>query len=484
MDSSAALTEENAGTWNESAALPSRIFSIVLNLVVILCVAIRLKIAYSRTVFPFSIDYEEGNVLNAAVRLLHHITPYPDPRSFPSILNPYGPVGYALTAAAMKVFGNSFFGPRLLVLCGAVGISLLIAGIVKTAGGRWQVGFLLAAVYLSLPIGWTWLPLLRVDFWAILLSLFGLFLFMRFEKLWFLPPIVLGLAFLTKPTAVAAMVACIAELVARKHLKKALGFATIFGACVFGFAFAAGSHFIFDMIRTHPDPYSFGRLARLYIDALQSLLLALVVVIWFVVRGYRWTEQSRCVRLYFALCCVTALTAGKLGSNSNHLLEWAAALCVFSGVVLSDLLERRDRLARAFVVGFGAMIAVYTVLLLFFAPLANPVGCSDAYAFISGFPSERILSEDVGALVLSGKPVWESNPFVVTQLDGSVAWEWGGNEALAQKQYFDLIFLGGQVSAFRPESGRWSPAFIRAVAERYRPERTFKCGVAYVPISK
>jgi hypothetical protein len=120
-----------------------------------------------------------------------------------------------------------------------------------------------------------------------------------------------------------------------------------------------------------------------------------------------------------------------------------------------------------------------------FSVRADQAGCPEAYRFIRSFPGNRILSEDVSAVVMSGKPVMVSNPYVVTQLGNSVAWSRGSLEQLANQRYFDLIVLGGDLDHFRPETGRWSPAFINAVREQYRTERQFRCSpslaVAYVP---
>ena len=49
-------------------------------------------------------------------------------------------------------------------------------------------------------------PLLRVDYWAILFSLLGLFIFLTFPRVWFVAVILFALAVLTKITAIASHV--------------------------------------------------------------------------------------------------------------------------------------------------------------------------------------------------------------------------------------------------------------------------------------
>ena len=105
----------------------------------------------------------------------------------------------------------------------------------------------------------------------------------------------------------------------------------------------------------------------------------------------------------------------------------------------------------------------------------QPQGCLEAYSFMRSFPGNRVLSEDTASLVLSGKPVLVSNPFVTTQLGDSVAWSNGSMGELVRNQFFDLIVLGGDVQHYQPESGRWPLSVISGVGEHYREERRFQC---------
>src|ERR1051326_5132224 len=76
---------------------------------------------------PFQYDYEEGNILNALLRITHGLTPYPDPHALPNIINPYGPAAYYLLAIPAKFFGLAFVYPRMMILGCTVAIALLIA---------------------------------------------------------------------------------------------------------------------------------------------------------------------------------------------------------------------------------------------------------------------------------------------------------------------------------------------------------------------
>jgi hypothetical protein len=93
----------------------------------------------------------------------------------------------------------------------------------------------------------------------------------------------------------------------------------------------------------------------------------------------------------------------------------------------------------------------------------------------------------VSSLVLGGKPVLVSNPFVITQLGNSVGWQAGNLETLAGDKYFDLIVLGGTVESYLPESGGWSPQLMQTIGQNYLPTKFFQCRyaeVAYIPTGK
>ena len=150
---------------------------ISLALITAACLYLSIRCAHARLLMPFEIDYEEGNILNSGLRITQGQALYPAPGTFPYILNPYGPIGYLVAALGIKTFGLGLFGPRLFILSAGIAVGILIAALTKALGGRWDAGALLGLSYLCLPLVSYWLPLLRVDFWAIFLGLLGLYVF-------------------------------------------------------------------------------------------------------------------------------------------------------------------------------------------------------------------------------------------------------------------------------------------------------------------
>ena len=469
-----------------STPLALRIF---LALITAACLYLSFRCAHARLLMPFEIDYEEGNILNSGLRITQGQALYPAPGTFPYILNPYGPIGYLVAALGIKTFGLGLFGPRLFILSAGIAVGILIAALTKALGGRWDAGALLGLSYLCLPLVSYWLPLLRVDFWAIFLSLLGLYVFGTFRSAWPLASVLFASAILTKQTAVAAPVAVFLELVAQRKFARAFGVVGIVAGTVLACLGALGRGFIFAFLKTHPDPYSFHRAFQSGLAAVHGSMLILVVIAYAAVFRFRWTERSRLAWFYVSLCSLSAFSAGKLGSNMNHFLEWTAAACIIAGLALSELLQREDALARPFSLGLLVLAAVFAAMSLrnFGVVGSERKDCTEGYAFIRSFPGQRVMSDDISALVLGGKDVLVSNPFVTTQLGNSITWQAGSVEQLVQRQYFDLIVLGGTLDNYIPSAGGESPELIRAIRKQYVPDKYFECAyakVGFIPAGK
>jgi hypothetical protein len=447
---------------------------------------VRIYCAYQRACVPFELDYEEGNVLNAGLRLLQHQTLYPAPGSFPYIVNPYGPVGYLVTSLGIRISGLSLLGPRLLVLFSGVLIVLLVVRLLRHFGVEGHIAWLFGLLYLCSATVWNWYPLLRVDFWAILLSLSGIYVFVAYPRFRYVSALLFAAALLTKPTALAAPTACVIELVIERRFRQLWGFVllicTLIGVCVL----RLGEGFRFSMLHSHPDPYSLTRLIRLYYAAIESAFFPFAIIGLALFVGFRCRPASRVIWIYAGAATLTALTAGKLGSETNHFLEWTAVVYILAGLALSYLFSIRNRLAVPLLIGSFVIAVLFSVLPeVKFVPGPNQGECSDAYRFVRSLSTDRILSEDVTALVLSGKPVLVSNPFVITELGHRIAWSRGPVDEMVKQKEFDLIFLGGETQNFDASSGRWSPEFIQNVGTLYRLKRRFRCEpnlvAAYVP---
>ncbi len=448
---------------------------------------------------PFQVDYEEGNILNTLVRITHGLTPYPDPHAIPNVLNPYGPVAYYLLAIPVKLLGTSFFGPRLIILASFVAISVFLALIIARQTQSKLTGICFGALYAMLPMTQAWAAVLRVDFLALALAAAGVFVFTRSEPIdnrqsttghggLVLSAVLFAASLLVKHTYLAAPAACMLFMVARREWKLAARFvawiAGISFVLIAAFAVATKGAILIDLFRTHADPYSWDvYLTRL--SAMVAMCRILVVLASVVLIKQLWQRKLSVAAWWLVLASITTLTGGKLGSNWNHFLEWLAALCLCAALGWQMLATLRPRL-----LAIGATLAA-SVLLCFFIlrqrePLfdaySNIQQCPQAYQFVAQTPGDHVLSENVGALVLAGKTVWLSNPFVYGQLVMRGGWQDHGFERMLRNREFDLVVAHWnypEISAWQSAgSERFSPAMLRALVSNYRVVATFNCNDA------
>jgi hypothetical protein len=471
---------------------------------------------------PFQVDYEEGNILNALVRITHGLTPYPDPHAIPNILNPYGPVAYYLLAIPVKLFGVSFLGPRLVIVASVAAICVLVALAITRLTGSRLTGLVFGAIYGTLPVVESFSSVLRVDFLALALIAAGVYVFCRGftglatedteaknqQESFSLPSSVSSVAglsvlgsaalfaaaLLVKYTYVAAPLACMLWLITRKQWRQAARFAATMAAmCAVALAIvtaATRGAILTHLFLTHYDPFYWSvYLLRLSDVIARHRVLAVLAAALLIPDLLR--RRISLPALWLLMATLTAATAGKLGSNWNHFLEWPAALCLCAGLGWERLSRIRPRaLAVAVTVAAAAWLCIFLwrERSLPFDPFATVQECGQAYALVKQHPGDRVLSENVGALVLAGKTVWVSNLFVYSQAVMRGGWPDAGLERMLRNREFDVIVAQWNYplypSFISDGAERFSPAAVRAIVENYRVVRTFMCTDARVIFEK
>jgi len=431
------------------------------------------------------LDYEEGNILNAAVRINQGLTPYPDPRGWPVVINPYGPLPYYLTAIPVHFAGPSFGPARAIVIVAGV-ICAALAGLLVfqfTGSGLLSAAF--GLLFLSQRLVGLWMPVLRVDFIALSLVLLGLYVFARFPRRWALAGVLLAIAIFTKFSFLAAPCACFMWFIFRKEWKRAIQFAVVVSASVialFGSAIlATHGAFAYDVFLTEGSPMNWLQLPNFYHLVFVSdpllLIMGLVAIVW-----ASWHRRFELPVLYAIFAILGSLTAAKVGSNMNHLVEFVVALCILVGWFVGELVKRADMAGLA-AAAVAVVISIW-VLLLPLPPSSRPVPqCISIYRAVADLPSDRILSEDVGLLVVNHKSVWVAGSFAYALLEHSGKASDTELQRRIREKWFDYIIL-----AATPEypSTRWSPEVRRLIADNYVAVGRFACRDAtlvYVPVA-
>lgn len=421
---------------------------------------------------PFQIDYEEGNILNAALRINAGLTPYPPPGSWPVVLNCYGPIPYVLTAGLVSFRSPEFFRPRVISLIGALVVAFEVGLLVFHFTKVRLLALSIGAFFLSIPQVQEWAPLLRVDFLGLALSLAGLVFFFLWPRLRFIPSTLFALALLCKITFLAAPIAWAAVLIRRKQRRElaegVLACAAALGATVAALQWTTHGAFLFHQFGTHVDSISWTKYRGNALEALgQTCFLVALSVVAFS-RGRKLSPAL----IYLLAVMLGSVTALKLGSSSNHFLEFNAAVCVCAAVALWEMQKTRGRPLKAD--GLVALcLAVLATQAMAYRAAYTAKGvvdeCPQAYAYIHAH--QRVLSENVGALVLTGRPVLLSNPFIYAQLVRSGKWPSGRVEEMLRQGSADLVMVG------KPsvDDQRWSEPAMEALAVNYHVTRRFAC---------
>jgi hypothetical protein len=440
--------------------------------------------AVQRIKVVHQIDYEEGNILNAGQRINHGLSPYPDPQGWPVVINPYGPLPYYLTAITVHFFGPHFAPARALILIATVLCVIFIGLLIQHFTRSPIVAVAFGALFVSQTLIQYWMAILRVDIIGLVLTLAGLYVFVRFPRLWALSVVLLSLSVFTKFSFLAAPTTCFVYLVIQKQRRRAVQFTVAMSAMLlllFGSAqILTHGAFAYDVLLSHVDPMIWSHYVTFYEFVFGTnpllTLIGLGALIWAITRR----EFSFPV-LYLIFAIIGTASVGKMGSNLNHMSELVAALCIIDGVLVAQLLERTRGLAITASTAC-ALLGIWMFFQIPYVPTATPFpGCVRYYDLIGRYAGDRILAEDVGSLVVNNKTVWVSNPFVYAQLAQAGKTPDTQLQQHLRDKWFDLVILRDDPHS---PSERWSPAARAALLDNYDLAGQVLCmdaSLVYVP---
>jgi hypothetical protein len=445
-----------------------------------------LRVAIYQFAVPYQLNYEEGNVLNAAVRIIQGANPYPAIQPPVYVFNTYSPLVYYLITPLVKHFGPVFLYPRVLVCIMGLIIAALIVVLLRKTGVSLKLSLSFGLLYLTMPVVQSWVFLLRVDLVGVALALAGLGVCWIFPRRWYLAAPLFVAAVYCKQTMIAAPAACCLFFALRKEWRKAIGLSACIGGLSLVLFFvlerATQGWFAFHIFRPYREPYFFSQWMEMFFPVFgPHAVLLIVLAIVLAVQEMRHHSASLPV-IYFLLATLMMLTGGKVGSDTNVLLEWLAALCLAAGLGYHALKQHiRAGWALALVPVALSLIVLFTLPFdLDVEPERD--GCPEAYAYVKGHHGNHFLSGNVGAIVLAGKPVTFSDGFAYAFLvKASVL----SDDELAREvdaRYYDAILLGQDLDYLKDQAADpKSPdtflyaSFVGALEHNYHLVRQFNC---------
>lgn len=466
--------------------------------------------------YPYQLDWVEGRILNEAHLLMAGTMIYHRVDEAPYACN-YPPVYHLVTGLVNRFVGNLLATGRAVSAVSAVLTALVIAGLTWRASGPGGAGLprglAAAAAGLSfLTLGYTgaFAVLMRVDLLAYLLAFTGALAFVTWaahpRKVYWCVPFFVLAVYTRQSTVAAAAACCAAALLVRPGLAFRLaGVMALADLAVFAVLNGlSDGQFYFHVVAGAKDLFRWTRAAAFLSDMVQAYSIPLVIAAatlgallrqprWDL-RSWRWDRNrvggvpadfrpaEPVLACYLAIAFAITLTAGKIGSDVNYLIEFMGVVCAGCGVALAKAWAdvaavaptapaRRDAVLSAVVIPALLLWQVtggYSDLGLL-PPLPGPAARHAMAQLVDRIRATDgpVLCEDLTALALAGKRV-EFTPIEMTQLYYRRRWDQRAFVQRIVRQDFALLVL--RFSLFDEPGGRWrwySPEMITAMRGHY-----------------
>ncbi len=415
-----------------------------------------LWLAFVGLTYPYQLDYGEGIVLWFTRQLSHGQPIYKGLTGLPYASSNYPPLAMLLAALLTPIFGEGYLAGRLMSFASALVVGALIYRIVRVETGTRWLGALAALFFLGSPYVYHWIPQFRADLIGLAFAFFGVYCLWMYTR----PPtadrgrqtavrrppgyLILGacsflLALYTKHTLFAAPAAAFLTLWSRNR-RLALGFAAglgiVGGAIYLAVDRAAGGGFTFGLITSNATVFMPELLGQLIANFVETFPVLLMLALWSILGHWRTAEGGRwgILEWYAVTACAGLVMAGRTGAWENYFLESLAILCVFGAIAINRLRfadlsvssgekEPNYRAAsvspgartgrqgsRCFALAVPVLLILQLVLMWHDPRVAAEMVAQDGpanrelAALLARTPG-TVISEDMGALTTSGKPV-------------------------------------------------------------------------------
>lgn len=402
----------------------------------------------------------------------------PDSHGFVS--GPYTPLYFAAVAATLKLTPTVYTGGRLITLGAWLLMIALVAALVASATPRREGWIAAALAAISLAVfspGIIWAVRVKPTIPALALALLGLLIVQRTYRsprhvyLWALLPFVA--AYFTKQTTLAAPAAAVLFLLAHAGWRAAARFVSVGvvagGVPVALLTLATGGEFFRHVVtdrRLAWQPQLLLNFGGLFLRDYWPLLAAAVAA-----AGALALVRAPVVAPYFLLTAgLLVITIGVEGADHDHLIELAAASALALGSGLAVALAPGARLLP--LAWLLAPLLVAQVLVGWTPDrwYDSELRVPDAAARrqldlivtnIRNTPGE-VLAEEIGLILLAGKPVPYDDPQAMAALARVGRWDQRQLLDDLNAQRFALVILPAN-----PRDELWTPEVLAAIEANY-----------------
>ncbi|MDA0839899.1 MAG: hypothetical protein O3B01_00665 [Planctomycetota bacterium] len=444
--------------------------------------ALRQNIALIR--FPFSIEHNEGAVLQLSYDLARGKAIYRPLNEPPYVPGDYPPFFLTLNAVAIKIFGLNLWSGRLLSFVGVIAIAVMV-GIWSFRTTRSKLWGACAglSIFLS-PLFYNLCSFYRVDVLAVALSFGGFFVLVHLnsEKGDWAAVVCFLLSLYTKHSMIAGPAAAFLFLFREDRVRAKnllIRLVSSGGALFLLFTIKTRQEFFRHLVLYHAMSYDWGSFLRHLIEfgkgSAPFLICTATLVIKFKV------ERAAPVLIYAATSLLHVLLLTRSGASMHYLLEPAIASILATTVGLPLLWnQKKSGLSPASALGLAAVLACQFIFVQIIP--AKPQFSPDKvmsdlaslrhheaalYEFIKG--KGDILAEDQCYALLSGRDSVVS-PFHVAQLSREGRFDQTKFLESIGKDEYPVLILNSSPSD--PKHGTrlsFSDEVLEAMAKNYRP---------------
>jgi hypothetical protein len=456
--------------------------------------------------FPYSLDYGEGPLLDQTLRLAHFQNIYHNNLSqSPYTISNYPPVFPLVQVPFLWIFGPALWYGRLLSILSTLAAALFIGLTLHTITRSNLAGVTSGLVLLVMPYLLHWSPLNRIDCLALALSWAGLYVIVRgsasataqgmlpaqnalktfqsdlTSQGWLVRGAVLLTAaiFTRQSYALAAPLAAFIWLLHLSPRRRAIHLAGLVAGASLALALlltlASLEGFYINIVTANVNPFIWETVND-YSNAIWNNMRFLVVgaAAFLLAGGVKpWRSQAWWLLApYLVGAVLSGLTIGKVGSNVNYLLEFCAALSLTAGALIAWL-DNNHWLWRAILVVLTAaqVNTIYNWSLKEYYPrhtirmVLQSADLARLTTLVRNTEGKVLADEHMALLPINGKNLY-FQPFEFKQMEEAGLWDQQAFVEQIGRKEFSLILLFDPPN-WDSQHGRWTEAQLDAIYANY-----------------
>jgi hypothetical protein len=460
--------------------------------------------------FPYGLNYGEGTMIDQARRMaagepLYRAT-FEDP---PYVVSNYPPL-YVLAVAGVTRLTSLPLLPagRAISLAGALAAASCVGLLAARLSGSRMAGLLAAALFMGNPFAMKWSALARVDFLALALSLLGLWLLLVRWRSWpwlAVIAVLVTAAIFTRQSYALTLPLTGTIWLWHSDRRRAVAFVLTVGCAgllLFGLLnWLTAGGFYLNVVVANVHRFELSRFVSMAGLLLLVWPIALAMAVLEMAYAVRRPRQGslggdaggdvgpflRWALLPYALAAVlSALTAGKAGSDVNYLLELMAAVAMWAAIGFAAQPSRRGAIGRGSLTFLLLCQLLWTlflgrsVLSWLIQEWRNMAEYRDLAAQVQrAAVSGPVLADEHMELVVQAGQRLYLEPLEFEMLHKVGRWDPSRLVAEVQARKFPMIILSTGQAEF---AERWAPEVLEAIRTNYSATEPLPGLAVYTPL--